>query len=199
VKLIVGLGNPGPEYAFTPHNAGFLAIDRIAEDRGAMVVNRRSKALTGKAVIAGEECLLVKPETFMNLSGLAVAPLVKEYGLDPAKDLIVLYDELAFPLGELRLRPNGSSNGHNGVKSITAVLGTEDWIRIRIGVGKPVLPDGREIKAGGKDYLLTPMRKAELAVMDEVLDCAARAVEMVVGEGIAAAMNRFNQKKASSS
>lgn len=194
MKLIVGLGNPGPEYAFTPHNAGFLAIDRIAEDRGAMVVNRRSKALTGKAIIAGEECLLVKPETFMNLSGLAVAPLVKEYGLDPAKDVIVLYDELAFPLGELRLRPNGSSNGHNGVKSITGTLGTEDWIRIRIGVGKPALADGREIKAGGKDYLLTPMRKTELAVMDEVLDCAARAVEMVVGEGIAAAMNRFNQK-----
>jgi len=195
VKLIVGLGNPGPEYAFTPHNAGFLAIDRIAEDRGAMVANRRSKALTGKAVIAGEECLLIKPETFMNLSGLAVAPLVKEYELNPAKDVIVLYDELAFPLGELRLRPNGSSNGHNGVKSITSVLGTEDWIRIRIGVGKPTLPDGREIKAGGKDYLLTPMRKTELAVLDEVLDRAAKAVEMVVGEGIAAAMNQFNQKK----
>jgi PTH1 family peptidyl-tRNA hydrolase len=194
VKLIVGLGNPGPEYAFTPHNAGFLAIDRIAEDRGVMVVNRRSKALTGKAIIAGEECLLVKPETFMNLSGLAVAPLMKEYGLAPAKDLIVLYDELAFPLGEFRLRPNGSSNGHNGVKSITGALGTEDWIRIRIGVGKPTLPDGREIKAGGKDYLLTPMRKTELAVLDEVLDRAAQAVEMVVGEGIAAAMNQFNRK-----
>ncbi|HEY9136749.1 MAG TPA: aminoacyl-tRNA hydrolase [Terriglobus sp.] len=194
MKLIVGLGNPGPEYAFTPHNAGFLAIDRIAEDRGVMVVNRRSKALTGKVIIAGEECLLVKPETFMNLSGLAVAPLVKEYGLDPAKDVIVLYDELAFPLGEFRLRPNGSSNGHNGVKSITGALGTEDWIRIRIGVGKPTLPDGREIKAGGKDYLLTPMRKTELAVLDEVLDRAAQAVEMVVGQGIAAAMNQFNRK-----
>jgi len=199
VKLIVGLGNPGPEYAFTPHNAGFLAIDRIAEDRGAMVVNRRSKALTGKVVIAGEECLLVKPETFMNLSGLAVAPLVKEYGLDPAKDVIVLYDELAFPLGEFRLRPGGSSNGHNGVKSIACALETEDWIRIRIGVGKASLPDGREIKAGGKDYLLAPMRKTELAELDEVLDRVAKAVEVVVGEGIAVAMNQFNQKKASSS
>lgn len=199
MKLIVGLGNPGPEYAFTPHNAGFLAIDRIAEDRGAMVVNRRSKALTGKVVIAGEECLLVKPETFMNLSGLAVAPLVKEYGLDPAKDVIVLYDELAFPLGEFRLRPGGSSNGHNGVKSIACALETEDWIRIRIGVGKASLPDGREIKAGGKDYLLAPMRKTELAELDEVLDRVAKAVEVVVGEGIAVAMNQFNQKKASSS
>ena len=194
MKLIVGLGNPGPEYTFTPHNAGFLAIDRIAEQRGAAMGNRRSRALTGKAVISGEECLLVKPETFMNLSGLAVAALVREYELDAAKDLVVLYDELAFPLGELRLRPGGSSNGHNGVKSITGALGTEDWIRIRIGVGKPSLPDGREIKAGGKDYLLTPLRKAELAVLDEVLDRAAQAVEMVVGQGIAAAMNEFNRK-----
>jgi PTH1 family peptidyl-tRNA hydrolase len=194
VKLIVGLGNPGPEYTFTPHNAGFLAIDRIAEQRGAVLANRRSRALTTKAVIANEECLLIKPETFMNLSGLSVAPLVQEYGLDPKKDLIVLYDELAFPLGEFRLRPNGSSNGHNGVKSITAALGTEDWIRIRIGVGKPALPDGREIKAGGKDYLLTPMRKTELAVLDEVLDRTAKAVEMVVEQGIAKAMNEFNRK-----
>ena len=195
MKLIVGLGNPGPEYTFTPHNAGFLAIDRIAEERGVVLANRRSRALTAKAIIANEECLLIKPETFMNLSGLSVAPLVQEYGLDPRKDLIVLYDELAFPLGEFRLRPNGSSNGHNGVKSITSALGTEDWIRIRIGVGKPALPDGREIKAGGKDYLLTPMRKAELAVLDEVLDRTARAVEMVVGQGIAAAMNQFNRKE----
>lgn len=194
MKLIVGLGNLGPEYTFTPHNAGFLAIDRIAEQSGAIVANRRSRALTGKAVISGEECLLVKPETFMNLSGLAVAALVREYEVEAAKDLIVLYDELAFPLGELRLRPNGSSNGHNGVKSITGALGTEDWIRVRIGVGKPSLPDGREIKAGGKDYLLTPMRKTELAVMDEVLDRAARAVETVVSQGIAVAMNQFNRR-----
>ncbi len=195
MKLIVGLGNPGPEYTFTPHNAGFLAIDRIAEQRGAVLANRRSRALTAKAIIANEECLLVKPETFMNLSGQSIAPLVQAYGLNPAKDLIVLYDELAFPLGEFRLRPNGSSNGHNGVKSITAALGTEDWVRIRIGVGKPALPDGREIKAGGKDYLLTPLRKSELAVLDEILDRAANAVEMVVEQGIAAAMNQFNRKE----
>ena len=194
MKLIVGLGNPGPEYTFTPHNAGFLAVDRIAEQRGAVLANRRSRAVTGKVILAGEECLLVKPETFMNLSGVSVAALVREYDLNPANDLIVLYDELAFPLGEFRLRPNGSSNGHNGVKSITGALGTEDWIRVRIGVGKPSLPDGREIKAGGKDYLLTPMRKTELAVLDEVLDRAANAVEMVVGQGIAAAMNQFNRK-----
>lgn len=194
MKLIVGLGNPGPEYTFTPHNAGFLAIDRIAEQRGAVVANRRCRALTGRAVLAGEECLLAKPETFMNLSGMAVAALVKELEIDPSKDLIVLYDELAFPLGELRLRPDGSSNGHNGVKSITGALGTEMWNRIRIGVGKPALADGREIRAGGSDYLLQPLRKAELAVLDEVLDRVARAVEMVAEKGMSATMNEFNKK-----
>ena len=194
MKLIVGLGNPGPEYTFTPHNAGFLAVDRIAEQRSTVLANRRSRALTGKAFLAGEECLLVKPETFMNLSGIAVSALVKEFELQPSQDLIVLYDELAFPLGEFRLRPGGSSNGHNGAKSITGALGTEDWIRVRIGVGKPSLPDGREIKAGGKDYLLAPMRKAELVVLDEVLDRVSKAVEMVVSQGMAAAMNEYNRR-----
>ena len=194
MKLVVGLGNPGPEYTFTPHNAGFLAIDRIAEQSGAVIANRRGRALTGKANIGGAECLLAKPETFMNLSGMSVSALMKEFDLSPAADLIVLYDELAFPLGELRLRPGGSSNGHNGVKSITGALGTENWMRIRIGVGKPALPDGREIRAGGKDYLLTPMRKTELEVLDGVLDRAAKAVEVVIRQGMAAAMNEFNRK-----
>ena len=194
MKLIVGLGNPGPEYTFTPHNAGFLAIDRIAEQSGAVVANRRGRALTGKAIIAGEECLLAKPETFMNLSGASVLALVREHELDVAKDLIVMYDELAFPLGELRLRPGGSSNGHNGVKSITGVLGTEEWMRIRIGVGKPALPDGRDIKSGGKDYLLAQMRKTELQVLDGALDRAALAVEVILRQGMAAAMNEFNRK-----
>ena len=194
MKVIVGLGNPGPEYIFTPHNAGFLAIDRMAEQYGTVVANRRHRALTGKALIAGTDCLLVKPETFMNLSGVAVAALVHEYELNVSEDLLVLYDELAFPLGELRLRPGGSSNGHNGVKSITGALGTETWNRIRIGVGKPILPDGREAKAGGKDYLLTPLRKAELVVLDEVLDRVGKAVETIVSQGFAASMNQFNRR-----
>lgn len=194
MKLIVGLGNPGPEYTFTPHNAGFLAIDRIAEDRSAAMANRRSRALTGKAVIAGEECLLAKPETFMNLSGIAVAALAGEYGLDPKSDVIVLYDELAFELGRIKLSANGSSNGHNGVKSITGALGTEDWIRVRIGVGRGSAPDGREIRAGGSDYLLQPLRKADLARLDEALDRAAEAVETIVAKGIGPAMNLFNRR-----
>lgn len=195
MKLIVGLGNPGIEYQFTPHNAGFLAVDRIAEDCGVVVGNRRGKALTAKAKLAGEDVLLAKPETFMNLSGLSVAALVKELGIeDIARDVIVLYDELAFPLGQFRIAQRGSPNGHNGIKSILGALGTEEWIRIRIGVGKPALADGREIKAGGRDYLLTPMRKQELALMDEVLDRVKLAVEMVLTNGVSAAMNEFNRR-----
>jgi len=195
VKLIVGLGNPGIEYQFTPHNAGFLAIDRIAEDAGVVVANRRGKALTAKARIAGHEVLLAKPETFMNLSGLSVAALVRELEIeDVSQDVIVLYDELAFPLGRIRIAERGSANGHNGVKSISGALGTEDWLRIRIGIGKPALEDGREIKAGGRDYLLSPMRKQELAVLDEVLDRVKIAVEAVLAKGVGAAMNEFNRR-----
>jgi peptidyl-tRNA hydrolase, PTH1 family len=195
VKLIVGLGNSGIEYQFTPHNAGFLAVDRIADDCGVVLSNRRGRALTAKARLAGQDVLLAKPETFMNLSGLSVAALVQELEISvPSEDLIVLYDELAFPLGRLRVNERGSANGHNGVKSISGVLGTEEWLRIRIGVGKPALADGREIKAGGKDYLLSPMRKQELAVLDEVLDRARGAVETVLTEGVRAAMNRFNRR-----
>ncbi len=196
MKLIVGLGNPGIEYQFTPHNAGFLAVDRIAEECGAVLSNRRGRALTAKARLAGEDVLLAKPETFMNLSGLSVAALAKELEIAiPSQDLIVLYDELAFPLGTLKIHERGSAGGHNGVKSISGALGTEEWIRVRIGVGKPALADGREVKAGGKEYLLAPMRKAELAVLDEVLDRARSAVEVVLTKGVGAAMNEFNQKK----
>jgi peptidyl-tRNA hydrolase, PTH1 family len=195
VKLIIGLGNPGIEYQFTPHNAGFLAVDRIAEDCGVMVTNRRGRALTARAKLAGQDVLLAKPETFMNLSGLSVAALIQEFEISP-EDIIVLYDELALPLGTIRIRERGSANGHNGVKSISGVLGTEEWLRIRIGVGKPALADGREIKAGGKDYLLSPMRKQELAVLDEVLDRTRSAVEMVLTQGVSAAMNEFNRRPA---
>jgi PTH1 family peptidyl-tRNA hydrolase len=195
VKLIIGLGNPGIEYQFTPHNAGFLAVDRIAEDCGVMLSNRRGRALTARAKLAGQDVLLAKPETFMNLSGLSVAALIQEFEISAA-DIIVLYDELALPLGTIRIRERGSANGHNGVKSISGVLGTEEWLRIRIGVGKPALADGREIKAGGKDYLLSPMRKQELAVLDEVLDRAKCAVEMVLTQGVSAAMNEFNRRPA---
>ncbi len=192
MKLIVGLGNPGLEYLLTPHNAGFMAIDRIAEQCGVAVQNRRGKATTARAKLAGEDVLLAKPETFMNLSGLSAAALLKELELD-VDDMIVLYDELAFPLGTLRLAQRGSANGHNGVKSISAALGTEEWMRVRIGVGRTT-PDGQPIKAGGVDYLLTPMKNAALDVLDNVLDDATRAVETWLAKGPAAAMNEFNRK-----
>ena len=131
----------------------------------------------------------------MNLSGLSVAALLNELELG-VEDLIVLYDELAIPLGTIRIRERGSANGHNGVKSVSGVLGTEEWIRIRIGVGKPALADGREIKAGGRDYLLSQFRKQELAVLDEVLDRTRGAVEMVLTQGVSAAMNEFNRRPA---
>jgi peptidyl-tRNA hydrolase, PTH1 family len=186
--LIFGLGNPGIEYQWTPHNAGFLAIDRLAQRTGAVVSNRRCRALTATTRIAGREVVLAKPETFMNLSGLSVRALVEEFGAD-RQNLLVLYDELALPLGTLRVRAGGSSGGHNGAASINGAMGTEEWARIRIGVG----PDGLETASRrGKDYLLTPMRKKELAVLDEVLDRVAEAVETVIVSGVGAAMNQWN-------
>jgi PTH1 family peptidyl-tRNA hydrolase len=193
MKLIVGLGNPGVEYQFTPHNAGFLAIDRLAEVCGASVSNRRGKALTARASFAGHDVLLAKPETFMNLSGGSVAALLRELEIGP-QDLIVMYDELAIPLGQLRIRERGSAGGHNGIKSILGSLGTEEWIRVRIGVGRPPTVTGREVKAGGVDYLLSPMRRMQLQELDVALDEAVRAVEMILKDGALKAMNEFNKK-----
>jgi PTH1 family peptidyl-tRNA hydrolase len=194
VKLILGLGNPGIEYQFTPHNAGFLAVDRLAEYCNATIANRRGRALTGKAKLAGHDILLAKPGTFMNLSGLSAAALVRELEIEvPSEGVIVIYDELAFPLGKIRIAERGSANGHNGAKSISGALGTEEWLRIRIGVGKVPLADGSTVKAGGTDYLLSPMRKQELAVLDEVLNRVRAAVEAILTRGVGAAMNEFNR------
>jgi PTH1 family peptidyl-tRNA hydrolase len=191
--LVVGLGNPGIEYQFTPHNAGFLAVDRIADQNRAAVANRRCRALTAKIQIAGREVILAKPETFMNLSGLSVAALVKEFDVDPRRDLLVLYDELALPLGGLRVRERGSAAGHNGARSISGSLGSDEWARIRIGVGPDASPESAFRR--GKDYLLTPLRKADLATLDEVLDRVGRAVEVVAANGLRDAMNEFNRRE----
>jgi len=188
VKLIIGLGNPGIEYQFTPHNLGFLTIDRIVNNLGLEVRNRQCRALTARAVIAGEPVILAKPETFMNLSGISVRELVAEYQADVKSDLIVIYDELDLPLGTIRIRQRGSSAGHNGMESILGALGTDEFLRIRLGIA----PD-RKI-ADGVKFVLTPFRKAQLKVVDEVLDNAAEAVEVVLKDGPAAAMNRFNRK-----
>lgn len=195
VYLVIGLGNPGIEYQFTPHNAGFLAIDRIADNYSAAVANRRCRALTTKVQMAGRDVILAKPETFMNLSGLSVGALVEEIGRGAsAGNLLVLYDDLDLPLGALRVRERGSPAGHNGARSISGVLGTDEWSRIRIGVGPEAgAPEGMR---RGKNYLLTPMSKRDLAALDPVLDRVASAVEMVVARGIGAAMNEFNRRDA---
>ncbi|HWZ83677.1 MAG TPA: aminoacyl-tRNA hydrolase [Terriglobales bacterium] len=188
MKLIVGLGNPGIEYQFTPHNLGFLAIDRIAGNLGVEVRNRQCRALTARAEIAGHPVLLAKPETFMNLSGLSVRELVAEYQADVKSDLIVIYDELDFSLGAIRIRQRGSSAGHNGIESILGALGSEEFLRIRLGIS----PDKKI--ADAIKFVLTPFKKAQLKVVDEVLDRAAEAVEMILKDGPDAAMNRFNRK-----
>jgi PTH1 family peptidyl-tRNA hydrolase len=195
VFLVVGLGNPGIEYQFTPHNAGFLAVDAIAGEQNAVVGNRRCRALTGKVQLAGREVILAKPETFMNLSGLSVAALVREFDADPVRDLLVLYDELDLPLGSVRVRERGSPAGHNGARSISGALGTDEWPRVRIGVGPS---GGADAFRRGKDYLLTPLRKADLETLDAALERTARAVEMVVARGIGAAMNEFNRREPNS-
>jgi PTH1 family peptidyl-tRNA hydrolase len=193
----VGLGNPGLEYLWTPHNAGFMAIDRIAQQEGVVVQNRRCRAMTANCRIAGRQVVLAKPETFMNLSGVAVAALLGELEVDPAKDLLVIYDELDLVLGTFRIKERGSPAGHNGARSIAGALGGQEWLRLRIGVG-PDLPPEAIAAAGGKrpgrDYLLSPMRKADLTVFDEVLDRVANAVRRILSDGPAAAMNEFNRK-----
>jgi PTH1 family peptidyl-tRNA hydrolase len=188
VKLIVGLGNPGIEYQFTPHNMGFLAVDRIAEQHGARVSNRRCRALTGKAVIANHEVLLAKPETYMNLSGMSVRELVREHEVDPAQDLIVIYDELDLPLGVVRIRRRGSSAGHNGMESIIGALGSDEFIRMRLGIG----PD-HPVKDGAR-YVLGQFKRSQYAAVDQELDTAAEAVKVILGEGVAKAMSRFNRR-----
>jgi len=189
------LGNPGIEYQFTPHNAGFLAIDRLAQQSGVAVTNRRCRALTATARIAGREVVLAKPETYMNLSGISVQALVNEFEADASRDLIVIYDEVALSLGSLRIRERGSSGGHNGVRSISGALGSEEWLRIRIGVAPPGDEAAESARRGRKDYVLTPMRKAQLAILDEVMDRAARAVELILAQGAGPAMNEFNRRE----
>jgi len=196
--LVIGLGNPGPEYTWTPHNAGFMAIDRIAQQSGVVVQNRRCRAVTATCRIAGRAVVLAKPETFMNLSGLSVAALVREFEADPAKDLLVIYDELDLKLGTFKIRERGSPAGHNGARSVTSALGNQEWLRLRIGVGPDLPPEAIAAGGGrrpGRDYLLSPMRKADLTVLDEVLDRVATATRRLIEEGPGPAMNEFNRRE----
>jgi PTH1 family peptidyl-tRNA hydrolase len=184
-KLVVGLGNPGPEYEDTRHNAGFRIVDRVAADNRFPAFHRKGPALESLGSLAGDRVALLKPLTFMNLSGGLVARRLADLGLEPA-DLLVCHDELALPLGRLRLRPGGSGAGHNGVQSLIEALGTQDFPRLRFGVHP-----GRRFGDQSR-FVLSPFRKSELATVEEALERAARAVECFCAEGVRAAMNRFN-------
>jgi peptidyl-tRNA hydrolase, PTH1 family len=188
MKLIVGLGNPGIEYQFTPHNLGFLTVDRLADRLKVQVTNRHAKAVTRRARIGDEDVLLAKPETYMNLSGTSVRELVEKYEANPATDLIVVHDELDLPFGTVRVKVRGGSAGHNGLESIFGALATDEFIRVRMGIA-PEHP-----VRDGASYVLAQFKKSQYEAVDLLLDTAADAVAAIVTDGAQAAMNRFNRK-----
>ena len=192
VYLVVGLGNPGPEYQLTAHNAGFWAVDRIAGEHGVEVRNKRALALTGKFEMGLSTVYLAKPQTFMNASGLAVRRLIDEFGVT-LENLLVIYDDLDLPLGTIRIRRDGRPGSHNGASSVYVQLRSTDWPRIRIGVGpRPgVQEDGFR---QGQNYLLSPMSETDLDTMQPVLDRVVQAVDLAAQRGISAAMNKFNRR-----
>lgn len=187
--LIAGLGNPTKEYDRTRHNAGFGVIDVLAEKHGIDVSERKHKGLCGRGVIEGQKVILLKPLTFMNLSGESLRAAADYYKLDPVRDIIVIYDDISLEPGQLRIRLKGSAGGHNGVKSIIAQLGTQEFSRIKVGVGaKPPRMDLA-------DYVLGHFSKADQEVMDEAFGEAADAVAMMLRDGAERAMNHYNAKK----
>ena len=186
--LLVFLGNPGPRYAFTRHNAGFLAADALAEKLDVKIDRLRFRALTAQADIGGEKVLLMKPQTFMNLSGEAVAPAAKFYKIPPERVLVVS-DEVSLPVGQLRVRTKGSAGGHNGLKSIISHLGTDAFPRIRIGVGAPPHPD-----YDMADWVLSAFQNEDAETIRAACASAAEACLCFVRQGAEKAMNRYNQK-----
>ena len=184
--LVVFLGNPGTKYEMTRHNAGFMAGDAMAKAQGAAINRSRFKALTGTCDIGGETVMLMKPQTFMNLSGEAVAQAVSFYKLAP-DHVIVVSDEVALPIGKLRIRTKGSAGGHNGLKSIIACLGTDAFPRIRIGVGAPPHPD-----YDMPDWVLGTFRGEDKTAMDDAAVRAAEACAVYIRDGADRAMSRFN-------
>jgi peptidyl-tRNA hydrolase, PTH1 family len=190
LKLIVGLGNPGYEYHLTPHNLGFMAVDRLAEQCGVEIKQEEALALTAVTRVGETDVVLAKPQTYMNLSGLAVARLLHNYQL-PVEELIVLVDEASLPLGRLRIRGRGSAGGHNGLKSIIGSLQNDNFVRVRMGV-QPDRPVD-DLTA----HLLGCFRKIDLELVAEMVDRAAEAVRVIVQESLQQAMNRYNQRQPS--
>jgi PTH1 family peptidyl-tRNA hydrolase len=187
MRLIVGLGNPGPEYAFTPHNMGFLAIDQLASRSGIRVTRPEAKSYIGRGELAGQDVILAKPQTMMNLSGVAVRMLLDKHECDPAQ-LIVISDEAALPWGALRIRERGSAGGHNGLKSVIGAVGTDEFIRVRLGVGP------EKVWGDLADYVLCPMGKTERETARVLVVEASTAVETILSEGVGKAMSLFNRR-----
>lgn len=186
MKLIVGLGNPGKEYEGTRHNVGWDTIDTLANRHHIFVKSRRSRALVGEGTIGGQKVVFVKPLTFMNLSGEAASALARRYRIDP-EDVIVIADDANLDLGRLRIRANGSAGGHNGLTSIIRGLGSQEFPRVRVGIGSP----GRDMI----NHVLSRFNRQERIIVKDAVDDAADAVEMILSEGIECAMNQFNASK----
>lgn len=187
MRLIVGLGNPGSEYEWTPHNLGFLAIDELARRGGIRVTRPEAKSYIGRGELAGQEVILAKPQTMMNLSGVAARMLLDKYECDPSQ-MVVLSDEVALPWGALRIRERGSAGGHNGLKSLIASVGTDEFIRVRLGVGP------EKVWGDLADYVLCPMGKAEREIATQLAIDGSAAVEMILSEGVSKAMSLFNRR-----
>ncbi len=186
MKLIVGLGNPGPTYARNRHNVGFQCLDFIAAKHGIKFEKKNMKAHWGKGTIAAQEVILAKPQTFMNVSGQSVGEIIRFFKLDPAKDLLVIYDDLDLPVGKIRLRPDGSSGGQNGLRNIIELLGTNQVQRLRVGIGRPQHGNAR-------DRVLNDFSREEEPVMQEIYGRVEQAVQMWLTEGLLKAMNYYNQ------
>ncbi|MDA8235809.1 MAG: aminoacyl-tRNA hydrolase [Clostridia bacterium] len=187
MKLIVGLGNPGSRYEATRHNVGFLVIDRLARELGVTVNKNQNQAMVGQGRFGPDKVLLVKPQTYMNKSGEAVGSLAGYYKVEP-EDVIVIYDDLDLEPGRLRIRAKGSAGGHNGIKSIISHLGTEEFPRIKVGIGRPV-PG-----MNSADYVLGFINKEDWPVLDQALNSAMDAVKEIIQHGIIQAMNLYNRK-----
>ena len=185
--LVAGLGNPGEEYAATPHNLGFLVVDRLAERYGIRLTRKECQAVIGQGTIGGKTVLLAKPQTYMNLSGVAIKPLLQKNEVTAA-DLVLVYDELDLPWGTVRIRPNGRAAGHNGVTDVIDKVGTQEFVRVRLGVHPG---PGRK---GGKDYLLSRFTRQQTETLDEFVDLGADATESVITEGVEKSRAKFNRR-----
>ena len=185
--LVAGLGNPGEEYALTPHNLGFLTVDRLAERHGIRVNRKDSKALVGVGEIDGHPVMLAKPQTFMNLSGASLAALVEKHSVELNR-LVVVYDELDLGWLTLKIKPKGSAAGHNGMKSVIGSLETNEIVRVRLGIHP-----GHPLKSG-TEYLLAPIKRSQTKELDGFIDYAADAVRSIIAEGVVKAMTRYNRR-----